>query len=101
MCFWNNMLVMHAQQYLLSDYGSMCGAALEARQNLALSLLTMTIAMARRIEWHIPGIYYNIPDPAVSVPSAKLTRPAATAAAEPEDDPPGTNRSSKALGGVP
>lgn len=43
----------------------------------------------------------KVPDPAVSVPSAKLARPAATAAAEPEDDPPGTKRSSKALGGVP
>ena len=29
------------------------------------------------------------PEPAVSVPSAKLTRPAATATAEPELDPPG------------
>src|SRR5271170_954739 len=29
------------------------------------------------------------PDPAVSVPSAKLTRPAATATADPELDPPG------------
>jgi hypothetical protein len=29
------------------------------------------------------------PDPAVSVPSAKLTSPAATAAAEPELEPPG------------
>ena len=30
------------------------------------------------------------PEPAVSVPSAKLTRPAATATAEPELDPPDT-----------
>ena len=30
------------------------------------------------------------PDPAVSVPSAKLTSPAATATAEPELEPPGT-----------
>ncbi len=29
------------------------------------------------------------PDPAVSVPSAKLTRPAATATAEPALEPPG------------
>jgi hypothetical protein len=29
------------------------------------------------------------PDPAVSVPSAKLTKPAETATAEPDDDPPG------------
>lgn len=47
------------------------------------------------------SMWKGIPDPAVSVPSAKLTRPAATAAAEPEDEPPGTNRSSKAFGGVP
>ena len=30
------------------------------------------------------------PDPAVSVPSAKLARPDATATAEPDDDPPDT-----------
>ena len=30
------------------------------------------------------------PEPAVSVPSAKLHNPAATATAEPELDPPGT-----------
>ena len=30
------------------------------------------------------------PDPAVSVPSASVTIPRATATAEPDDDPPGT-----------
>ena len=30
------------------------------------------------------------PEPAVSVPSAKRTMPAATAQAEPEEEPPGT-----------
>ncbi len=41
------------------------------------------------------------PDPAVSVPSAKLTNPAATATAEPELDPPGTHKGSMALRGIP
>jgi hypothetical protein len=41
------------------------------------------------------------PDPAVSVPRAKLTRPAATATAEPELEPPGMNRASKGLRGTP
>ena len=35
------------------------------------------------------------PDPAVSVPSAKETRPAATATAEPDEEPPGTMAGSK------
>ena len=35
------------------------------------------------------------PEPAVSVPSAKVTRPLATATAEPELDPPEMYRSSK------
>ena len=40
------------------------------------------------------------PEPAVSVPSAKLTMPRATATAEPEDDPPGTIDGSKLLRGT-
>ena len=42
-----------------------------------------------------------VPDPAVSVPSAKLTRPLPTKAPEPEEEPPGTNLSSKAFLAVP
>jgi hypothetical protein len=41
------------------------------------------------------------PEPAMSVPSAKLTRPAATATAEPELDPPGMNAGSNGLRGTP
>jgi len=41
------------------------------------------------------------PDPAVSVPSAKLTSPDATATAEPEELPPGTIAASNGLRGVP
>ena len=41
------------------------------------------------------------PEPAVSVPSAKLTRPAATATAEPELEPPGTNAGSNGFCGTP
>ena len=41
------------------------------------------------------------PEPAVSVPSAKLTRPAATATAEPELEPPGTNAGSNGFRGTP
>src|SRR5438874_476124 len=41
------------------------------------------------------------PEPAVSVPSAKATRPAATATAEPELDPPGMKAGSKGFGGTP
>ena len=40
------------------------------------------------------------PEPAVSVPSAKGTRPRATATAEPELDPPGTIAGSKVLRGT-
>ncbi len=41
------------------------------------------------------------PDPAVSVPRAKVTRPCATAtAAEPDEEPPGTMPGSKALRGA-
>jgi hypothetical protein len=40
-------------------------------------------------------------DPPVSVPSAKSHRPAATAAAEPLDDPPGTRPGARTLSGVP
>ena len=39
------------------------------------------------------------PEPAVSVPSAKLTSPRATATPEPELDPPGTMAGSKAFFG--
>src|SRR5262249_11948706 len=41
------------------------------------------------------------PDPAVSVPSASGTRPAATATAEPELDPPGLRCGSSGLRGTP
>ena len=41
------------------------------------------------------------PDPAVSVPSANGTSPAATATPEPELDPPGTIAGSNGLTGVP
>ena len=41
------------------------------------------------------------PEPAVSVPMAKRTIPAATAQAEPEDDPPGTRSGSNRLRGTP
>lgn len=41
------------------------------------------------------------PDPAVSVPSAKLTRPLPTRAPEPEEEPPGMNLSSNAFLAVP
>ena len=41
------------------------------------------------------------PEPAVSVPSAKLTNPIATATAEPELEPPETNSSSKLLRTAP
>src|SRR5690606_3791170 len=41
------------------------------------------------------------PEPAVSVPSAKLTSPYATASAEPELEPPPTNAASNADGHAP
>src|SRR3954469_7528951 len=41
------------------------------------------------------------PEPAVSVPSASGTRPAATATAEPELDPPGMSFGSNRLRGTP
>ena len=41
------------------------------------------------------------PEPAVSVPSAKSTRPRATATAEPLLDPPGIERASNGLTGMP
>ena len=41
------------------------------------------------------------PEPAVSVPSASGTRPAATATAEPELDPPGISFGLNALRGMP
>ena len=40
------------------------------------------------------------PDPAVSVPSEKLTMPRATATAEPELEPPGTIAGSSAFRGA-
>ena len=40
-------------------------------------------------------------DPAVSVPIATGTIPAATATAEPDDEPPGTRPGARGLGGVP
>ena len=41
------------------------------------------------------------PDPAVSVPSAKVTIPDATATPDPEEEPPGTRAGSNTLRGVP
>ena len=41
------------------------------------------------------------PEPAVSVPSASGTIPAATATAEPELDPPGLSAALKGLRGTP
>ena len=41
------------------------------------------------------------PEPAVSVPSENGTSPSATATADPELEPPGTSRASRAFGGVP
>jgi hypothetical protein len=41
------------------------------------------------------------PDPAVSVPSEKAAIPAATAAAEPEEEPPGMQSGTTGLRGVP
>ena len=41
------------------------------------------------------------PDPAVSVPSASGTNPAATATAEPELDPPGINSELNVFCGMP
>ncbi len=41
------------------------------------------------------------PEPAVSVPSAKLASPTATATAEPELDPPLMKRASNGLRGTP
>ena len=41
------------------------------------------------------------PEPAVSVPSASGTSPAATAIAEPELDPPGISAGSNRLRGMP
>ena len=40
-------------------------------------------------------------EPPVSLPSAKSTSPAATAAAEPDDEPPGTRPGAAGLIGVP
>src|SRR4051812_2198760 len=41
------------------------------------------------------------PEPAVSVPSAKLTKPADTATAEPELEPPGMRSGSNGFSGTP
>jgi hypothetical protein len=40
-------------------------------------------------------------EPPVSLPSAKSTRPAATATAEPLEEPPGTRPGARGLRGVP
>ena len=40
-------------------------------------------------------------EPPVSVPSAKSTRPAATATADPLDEPPGSRSGARGLTGVP
>jgi hypothetical protein len=49
----------------------------------------------------LPNIAGTRPDPAVSVPRANGTIPAATAQAEPEDEPPGTRAGSNTLRGTP
>ena len=49
----------------------------------------------------LPNAAGTRPEPAVSVPSAKATIPAATAAAEPDDEPPGTCAASNTLRGMP
>ncbi len=49
----------------------------------------------------LPNAAGTRPEPAVSVPSATGTMPAATATPEPEEEPPGTRPASKALRGVP
>ncbi len=49
----------------------------------------------------LPNAAGTRPEPAVSVPSANGTIPAATAQPEPEDEPPGTRAGSKTLRGTP
>ena len=49
----------------------------------------------------LPNAAGTRPDPAVSVPRAKCTMPAATAQADPDDDPPGTRAGSNTLRGTP
>src|SRR2546423_12229000 len=49
----------------------------------------------------LPSAAGTRPEPAVSVPSANGTSPAATATAEPELDPPGMSLASKKLRGTP
>ena len=49
----------------------------------------------------LPNAAGTRPDPAVSVPSANGTIPAATAQPEPDDDPPGTSAASNTLRGTP
>ncbi len=49
----------------------------------------------------LPNAAGTRPEPAVSVPSAKGTMPAATAQADPDEEPPGTSAGSKTLRGIP
>ena len=56
------------------------------------------LADAPRATEHAAGMRI---EPPVSLPSAKSTRPAATATAEPLDDPPGTRPGARGLMGVP
>src|SRR5215468_1513891 len=49
----------------------------------------------------LPNAAGTRPEPAVSVPSEKLTRPAATATADPELDPPEMCAEDNALAGAP
>ena len=49
----------------------------------------------------LPNAAGTRPDPAVSVPSAKVTMPAATAQPLPDEDPPGTSVASNTLRGTP
>src|SRR5271165_6741929 len=49
----------------------------------------------------LPNAAGTRPDPAVSVPRAKSTMPAATAMPDPDEDPPGTCAALNTLRGVP
>lgn len=45
--------------------------------------------------------WQDLPDPAVSVPSAKVTKPPPTAAAEPDEEPPLMNSGLKGVAHAP
>src|SRR3954466_13938008 len=65
---------------------------------------TPAVATAPRLGWRPTMLFKPAgtrPEPAVSVPSANGTRPAATATAEPELEPPGISLPSNTLRGTP